>query len=279
APAIVKILMENVSRNGTLLLNLTQHGRGDLDAEVIQTAKDIGEWLKVNGEAIYGSRPFEVYGDTSVYYTRNKNKLYATLIKWKDATINLKALAANGATLGKVTRVELLGNGAAIALPFIQNEQGLTVTPPSAVKALSSIDNTILASQYRVLRITQDKTWINDDDPGVIMAQGWFRQANLNKGDFNNDLTISDTPGAIWKFQFTGKSLSVIAPKQTGGGKIEVLIDGKAGKVVDLSSGADRQSQQVVYHINKLAPGKHIVSIINRGGGPVAIDALVINTR
>ena len=48
-----------------MLLNLTQHGRGDLDPEVIRICKDIGAWLKVNGEAVYASRPFEVAGDNS----------------------------------------------------------------------------------------------------------------------------------------------------------------------------------------------------------------------
>ena len=55
--------MQNVSRNGNLLLNLTQHGRGNLDTQCTQIAKDIGAWLKVNGEAAYASRPFEVWGD------------------------------------------------------------------------------------------------------------------------------------------------------------------------------------------------------------------------
>lgn len=274
APAIVKILMENVSRNGTLLLNLTQHGRGNLDDEVIQTAKDIGAWLKVNGEAIYGSRPFEVYGDTGVYYTRNNNKLYATLIKWNDGPIHLKALATGGATLGKVTKVELLGNGTPISLPFIQNGQGLTVTPNTPEKTINCINNATLAAKYRVLRITHAKTWINDDDPGVSMAQGWFRQANLNQGDFNNDLTISNTPGANWRFSFTGKSISVIAPTQPGSGKVEILIDGRSKKIDDLSADDGRHSQQEVYRIDKLAPGKHVITLINRGGGPVAIDAL-----
>jgi alpha-L-fucosidase len=279
APAIVKILMENVSRNGTLLLNLTQHGRGDLDGEVIQTAKDIGAWLKINSEAIYGSRPFEVYGDTAVYYTRNKNKLYATLIKWNGGSINLKALASNGATLGKVTKVELLAAGNAVSLPFTQNEQGLSVMPPTLVKVLSGINNSTLASQYRVLRISHDKNWTNDDDPGVRMAQGWFRQANLNTGEFNNDLTISNTPGAKWQFSFTGKSISLVAPKQTRGGKIEVLIDGKLNKTVDLSSNSKKESQQIVYRNNMLTNGNHTISIINLGGGPVAIDALIIANK
>ena len=64
AGTVITLLMENVSRNGSMLLNLTQHGRGDMDPEVIQTCKDVGAWLKINGEAIYGSRPFEVLGTT-----------------------------------------------------------------------------------------------------------------------------------------------------------------------------------------------------------------------
>ena len=66
AASLVQSLMQNVSRNGSMLLNLTQHGRGDLDPEPIRIAKDIGAWLKVNGEAVYGSRPFETSGDSSV---------------------------------------------------------------------------------------------------------------------------------------------------------------------------------------------------------------------
>ena len=66
AKKIIELLMENVCRNGTMLLNLTQHGRGDLILKLSEHAKDVGAWLKVNGEAVYGSRPFEVYGEDSV---------------------------------------------------------------------------------------------------------------------------------------------------------------------------------------------------------------------
>ncbi len=273
---IVKILLENVCRNGTLLLNLTQHNRGDLDANVIQSAKDIGAWLKVNGEAIYGSRPFEVHGDTSVYYTRNKGKLYATFSNWKDASINLKALATNGATLGKVTKVELITAGQPVTLPFVQNEQGLTITPSNTASSIAGIENSTLASKYKVLRITHDKTWVNDDDPGVKMASGWFRQNNLNKGDFNNDLTTSEVFGAKWSFSFTGTGVSVVSPNQTGAGKFEVLIDGKSTKIVDLAKLAGKKNQQVVYQSGKLTTANHTITIINRGGGVVGIDALII---
>jgi hypothetical protein len=66
----------------------------------------------------------------------------------------------------------------------------------------------------------------------------------------------------------------VIAPTQPGGGKVEILVDGRSKKIVDLSADDGRHSQQVVYGVDKLAPGKHVITLINRGGGPVAIDAL-----
>lgn len=264
--------MQNVCRNGTMLLNLTQHGRGDLDSQVIQISKDIGAWLKANGEAVYSSRPFEVYGENSICYTRNNGNVYATLLDWNGGAVTLKSLRAGGATLGKVSKVELLGSN--VALKFAQDERGLTVTPQSTVPALAGITDAALATSCRVLRITHDKSWLNDDEPGT-KASGWIRHCNLGSGDFNNDLILSDTPGDIWSGSFSGTSVSVIAPKSVGAGKIEIQIDGKSRAIADLSTALERQPQQTVSRITGLARGKHTISIINRGGGQVAFDALI----
>jgi hypothetical protein len=273
AKELVGLLMQNVSRNGTMLLNLTQHGRGDLDPEVIQIAKDIGAWLKVNGEAVYGSRPFEVFGDNTVLYTRNQGNVYATLLDWNGAPIALSALLTGGATLGKVSKVELLGSN--LSMKFVQDDKGLTVTPEGLAQKLPGITDQSLASKCRVLRITHDKGWFNDDDPGA-KAPGWLRKCNLGTGDFNNDLTTSDTVGDIWTSSFTGNNVSVIAPKEEAAGKIEIQIDGKTRATVDLSTTGARQAQQVVCEISSMKAGKHTVNIVNRGSGQVAIDALVV---
>jgi alpha-L-fucosidase len=275
ARRIVGLLMQNVCRNGTMLLNLTQHGRGDLDPQVIQICKDIGAWLKVNGEAVYASRPFEVCEENAnaICYTRNNGNVYAALMNWTNGPVTLKALRAGTATLGKVSKVELLGSD--VPLTFTQDDQGLTVTPGGAVQPLSGITNQSLASGCRVLRITHDKGWINDDDPGASYP-GWIRRCNLGTGDFNNDLTISDTPGDVWNSSFTGSSVSVIAPKEPGAGKIEVRIDGQMRSMADLSTTGIRQPQQTVCEVTGLAPGKHTVNIIDRGPGPVAVDALIV---
>jgi alpha-L-fucosidase len=256
-----------------MLLNLTQHGRGDLDPEVIRICKDVGAWLKVNGEAVYASRPFEVAGDNSVSYTRNEGKVYATLLDWTGGPVTLKALRAGGATLGKVSKVELVGSD--MALTFVQNDQGLLVTPSGSAQPLPGITDQSLATAIRVLRITHDKGWINDDDPGVV-APGWMRRSNLGAGEYNNDLTISETPGNVWSASFTGSSVSVIAPKEAGAGNIEVQIDGRTRATADESTSGPRLTQQPVCEVTGLAPGKHSINIINRGSGLVAVDALVV---
>jgi alpha-L-fucosidase len=240
---------------------------------LIRICKDVGAWLKINGEAVYGSRPFEVFGENSVCYTRNNGKVYATLLDWKGDPITLKALCAGGATLGKVSKVELLGSD--LALTFVQDDQGLKVTPAGPAEPLAGITNQQLASGCRVLRITHDKGWFNDDDPGAVAA-GWVRRCNLGTGDFNNDLTLSDTPGDVWSCSFTGSSLKVIAPREAGAGKIEIQIDGQSRATADLSTPGTRQAQQVVCEVTGLTAGKHAISIVNRGPGPVAVDALIV---
>jgi len=273
APKVIKFLMENISRNGTLLLNITQHGRGDLDPEIIRTCKDVGAWLKTNAEAVYGSRPFEVCGDSTVSYTRNNSFVYATVFNWKDSTVTLNALHSGGNTLGKVVKVELVGSN--IPIKFIQNDQGLTLIPEEKALPLPEITNKALSERFRVLRITHDKNWINDDDPGAVYP-GWFRQSNQGTGDFNNDITYSETPGDVWSCTFSGNNIAVVAPKEAGAGEIEIQIDGQTRITIDLSIVGSRKPQQVVYDETGLVAGKHVISIVNRGSGKVAVDALIV---
>lgn len=276
AKKIIRLLMENVSRNGTMLLNITQHGRGDLDPEVIRICKDVGAWLKINGEAVYGSRPFEIYGESNVYYTRKNGYVYATLSDWKDSSITLKALHSQGNTLGKVIKVELLGSN--VSMKFLQDKNGLNITPDNSVQSQTEIPDQSLLNKFRVLRITHDKGLFNDDDPGVT-APGWFRHCNLGMGDFNNDLTTSVNTGDVWSCSFTGDNIAVIAPKEAGAGKMEIQIDNANSTIADLSTSGVRQAQQIVYEVSGLTSGKHIIKIINCGHGPVSIDALMFREK
>ena len=116
------------------------------------------------------------------------------------------------------------------------------VTPGAPAQPLPGINSQSLASLCRVLRITHDKVWINDDDCDVV-SRGWLRHCNLGTGDYNIDLAISDTPGDLRSCSFAGSGVSVIAPKETEAGRIEVRIDGRTRATADLSTTGARQAQ------------------------------------
>jgi len=171
-----------------------------------------------------------------------------------------------------VSKVELIGSD--LPLDFVQNEQGLNFTPKLTPQPLSGITDPQLATAYRVLRIRHDRAWMNDDDPGVV-AVGWTRRSNLGTGDFNNDLSFSDTPGNVWSCTFTGSGVSVIAPREPAAGNVEIQIDGETRATADLSADGARRPQQNVWQTADLAPGRHTIRLIHRGPGPVAVDAIV----
>ena len=60
---VIHMLVDNVSKNGNLLMNIVQRPDGSLDAEVEQMLEQLADWNAINGEAIYGTRPWLVYGE------------------------------------------------------------------------------------------------------------------------------------------------------------------------------------------------------------------------
>jgi alpha-L-fucosidase len=62
---LVHMVADNVSRNGTLLLNLTLRPDGTLPKPQLELLEGFGRWMKTNGEAIYGTRPWHVWCDHS----------------------------------------------------------------------------------------------------------------------------------------------------------------------------------------------------------------------
>ena len=60
---IVQMLIDIVSKNGNLLINIVQTPEGDLEPDMLRTLDEIGAWIAVNGKGIYGTRPWKVYGE------------------------------------------------------------------------------------------------------------------------------------------------------------------------------------------------------------------------
>ena len=271
AEEIITRLMQNVSRNGCLLLNITQHGRGNIDDEARQICLDIGRWIDINKEAIYSARPFSQWGDNHVIYTRQGGYIYATILHPTSESVVLPAFSNQSASVGKIEKVELVENGHTI--PFKQSAEGLTLQMGEPYLT-QGIKDRNLALGYKVVRISHDKAWFNDDDPGVH-TYGWNRRCNINEGDFNNDLSFSNQVGDTWTVTIEARKISIIAPQGMGQGIMEVLIDNKhAGKVAFVKS-QDVKHQSVVFTSKKLSKGKHEIQLINKSG-MIALDAIIL---
>jgi alpha-L-fucosidase len=146
---VIKMLADIVSKNGNLLLNVVQRPDGSLDPEVEQMLAQLAAWNAVNGEAIFGTRPWQVYGEGSVQYkgghfnedyaynagdirfTTKGPALYAIALGWpSDGQLTIKSLAAPVDGKGnQIKRVELLGHNG--KLNFTQSANGLVVSLPS----------------------------------------------------------------------------------------------------------------------------------------------------
>ena len=165
----------------------------------------------------------------------------------------------------------MLENGRAV--PFIQSAEGLTLQLGEPLRS-EGIQDMKLAMGYKVVRISHDKAWFNDDDPGV-RTFGWDRRCNTHEGDFNNDLSFSNQAGDTWTVTLEARKISIIAPQGMGQGTMEVLVDGKHVGEVSFVKQREVKHQSVVFTSKKLRKGKHEIQLKNKNG-MVAIDAIII---
>jgi alpha-L-fucosidase len=145
APLIAK-LADTVSKNGTLLLNLSPRPDGTIPPEQQDTLLDIGRWLDVNGEAIYGTHNWTTFGEDgdrsdtrpNVRFTVKGENLYAIVIgQWPALSsaegpapeVVIASLAAGTATGGAIGNVSLLGGSD--RLEFTRTPDGLRVKLPA----------------------------------------------------------------------------------------------------------------------------------------------------
>jgi len=150
---IVHQLIDIVSKNGNLLMNVGPRSDGTIPDEVQQILLDVGAWLNVNGEAIYGTRPWRVYGegptkvvpglfhdtDTTHYtpedfrFTTKGEVHYAIGLAWPEKGEAVIHSLASTAGTRRVQSVALLGSDAKVQ--FDQRADGLHVQLPSRAPA------------------------------------------------------------------------------------------------------------------------------------------------
>jgi alpha-L-fucosidase len=151
---VVQMLIDIVSKNGNLMLNIPVKGDGTIDSDEQTIVEGIGKWMAANGEGIFATRPWEVYGEgpstvtpgarsrfggsadvrpytpQDIRYTSKGDTLFAFVMGWpEDRKVALASLATGSKKYPKqVGKIELLGSTEAVT--FTRDETALNISLP-----------------------------------------------------------------------------------------------------------------------------------------------------
>jgi len=145
---VIHWMIDTVSKNGTFILNVPGKPDGTIDSKEIAVLDKITAWMQVNGEAIYETRPWKLYGEgpnqvkagsfqgrsisklgaQDIRFTRNKANtvIYAIALGWPTGELTIRSLS--NTMTGKIKHVQLLGTGERVK--WKQTAAGLQVELP-----------------------------------------------------------------------------------------------------------------------------------------------------
>lgn len=155
AANVVRLLMDVVSKNGNLLLSVPLRADGTFDEKEKKILDEFGEWMAINKEAIFDTRPWKVFGEgpiadsdiqinaqgfnegsytdataQEIRFTQKGEDLYVSALAWpEDKKVVVKSLASgNNLYPEEISQVELLGYG---KVKFNRSSEGLIIELPN----------------------------------------------------------------------------------------------------------------------------------------------------
>jgi len=128
----VQMLLNIVSRGGNLLLNVGPSPEGEWHPEIKKRLKDIGAWMKVNSEAIYGTRKIAPYEETKKVFTQKDGYVYAAYMADEDETAPPAEIFIESLYPQPGSKVYLLGYN--YPLTWSRNGKGFKAVIPASVR-------------------------------------------------------------------------------------------------------------------------------------------------
>ncbi|HVY74900.1 MAG TPA: alpha-L-fucosidase [Puia sp.] len=151
---VIQMLVDIVSKNGNLLINIVQTPEGDLEPDVLNIVEQIGNWNAANGEGIFGSRPWKIYGEKpanapvvesasfnedkvkygagDIRFTQKGDTVYAFCLGIPSGDISIHSLGLKANLAGRpVLSVKLLGSDQ--PLRWKQQADALLIRKPASL--------------------------------------------------------------------------------------------------------------------------------------------------
>ena len=289
--AMLHSLIDRVSKNGTMLLNIAPQWDGTIPSGQRDILLSIGDYLRRFGESIYATRAWSSFGEgptqmgggsfttpregtnTDIRFTRNKANtvLYATVLGWPGSMLNVTTLNSNRINLSSLVSVQLLGStaGTYIDLPSrSQDAGGLHVTMPSqpysapayVVKltfsgAIPALGNPAIPTGY--LRIANVTTGLVLDSGGNVASGSNLKQWNWD-GSTNLQWQLVDLGGG-W-YRIVNRTNGMVADSWGN------TANGAPCRQTSWNGGNNQQ-----WRLNPMGNGRY--QIINRGTN-TALDGM-----
>jgi len=141
AETLIRNLCDIASKGGNFLLNVGPTAEGEFPVESVELLKKMGDWMKVNGEAIYGSKasPWGLFdwGRCTSKLTKNGTSLYFAVFNWpKDGKLTIPGFK------NKVASAKLMANGAAVKTSLSGDVLTITLpaTAPDPIASVVKVD-------------------------------------------------------------------------------------------------------------------------------------------
>jgi alpha-L-fucosidase len=282
----IHMLTDIVSKNGNLLLNVVQRPDGSLDPEVEHALGEMAKWIAVHGEAIYGTRPWLVYGEGAVKakgghfgedfkytsqdvrFTTKGKTLYAIALGWpEEGQLTVRSLAKPADGNGnRIKKVSLLGYKGKVQ--WTQTTNGLMVVLPQERVSEYTAGLKITGTDLKPVQVEEARASVVPDPqgnlallPATAETHGSVKE-EAQGGEPNLGFWDNPQDSVSWKASFrqAGK-FTVTACCSTVAAEAEFVVEvagrqvlGKATqtggwdkfKVVDLGPIEVKQGDQVV---------------------------------
>jgi alpha-L-fucosidase len=215
-------LIDITAKGGNFLLNVGPTGTGLFPQESIDRLKEIGDWVKVNHTAIYGTTPWQHWqeGD-DIRYTKGKNGDVFAFVRHCPSTLLLKKIAPS-----PHSKIYVLGHTQSI--PWQQNKEGVTLQLPTNLNTTNAIVLRITGQPAKVSTVPVFGEKMYNNRKNIVFSQQTAVVLAAEKGAkiyYTTDGSLPTTAATLYKKPFSVAQSTVVraVAKQNGKMSSEVV--------------------------------------------------------